>query len=112
MTPPTRGLSALIVVLAVLVSGCYSVDQGRQDDYSATLVVWNSVEDEYHKLLFHTVSYEGTTISGFSLNTLQMETFQVSDENRAQFDRMKQDRGVTSREVKCIRCHLRVEGKP
>ncbi len=99
--------TAFLIVL-FLQSGCYNIANQPADDFSSTLIVWDNIENVYHKLLFHTVTITNTTITGFSLNTVQMETFRISEENRLQFEQMKKKRGINLSEVKCIRCHLSV----
>ncbi len=100
-------LFAFLIVL-FLQSGCSNIANKQTNDFSSTLVIWDKIENEYHKLLFHTVTITNTTITGFSLNTVQIETFQISEENRLQFEQMKKIRGINSLDVKCIRCHLSV----
>ncbi len=99
--------SAFLIIL-FLLSGCYNVADKPESDFSSTLVVWDKTGNDFHKLLFHTVSITNTTITGFSLNTIQMESFEISEENRLQFEQMKKKLGINVSEVKCIRCHLRV----
>ncbi len=101
-------IPAAFLIVLFLQSGCYNIANQPADDFSSTLIVWDNIENVYHKLLFHTVTITNTTITGFSLNTVQMEAFRISEENRLQFEQMKKKRGINLSEVKCIRCHLSV----
>ncbi|MFQ6609576.1 MAG: hypothetical protein ACE5D7_02120 [Fidelibacterota bacterium] len=90
----------------ILLTGCIQkVEEPRNTYFSDTIVVWDNSHDVYHKLLFHTVYLENSTISGFSLNTLQTETFHISEDNLEQFNMMREKNGVNTSEIKCTKCH-------
>lgn len=99
---------AAILIILFILPGCDNVADKPDSDFSSTLVVWDKTGNEFHKLLFLTVSITNTTITGLSLYTVQIESFEISEENRLQFEQMKKKRGIDVAEVKCIRCHLRV----
>ncbi len=102
------GSAILLSVLFIAACARY-VKNPEEDYYSSTIVVWDSHLNEYHKLIYHTVYLENSTISGFSLNTLQVETFLVDDETKAKFETMKNISGVHTKEVKCVNCHPAVQ---
>ncbi len=103
----TSYMNYIILTLTFLLfSSCIQQIEKPQNTYfSDTIVVWDSSQDVYHKLMFHTVYLENSTLSGFSLNTFQIETFHISDDSREQFDLMKQLDDVNKSEVKCVKCH-------
>ena len=102
-----RHCFGIIIISTILVfSGCIQQIEKPQNTYfSDTIVVWDSSHDVYHKLMFHTVYLENSTISGFSLNTFQIETFHISEESQRKFDMMREQNGVNTSEVKCTKCH-------
>ena len=91
-------LITIILALFILsITNCYlPPDKSDVDYYSDNIAVWDSVHGEMHKLIFHTVYLENSTISGFSLNTLQIETFHITHEETEKFEQMKNISGINS----------------
>jgi len=96
----------MLTLTLFFIPGCIrQVEKPQNTYFSDTIVVWDTSQDVYHKLMFHTVYLENSTLSGFSLNTFQIELFHIDEEVQAQFEMMKQLEGVNSSEVKCAKCH-------
>jgi hypothetical protein len=108
-------ITFILTLFILSITNCYlPPDKSHEDYYSDTIAVWDSEHGDMHKLIFHTIYLENSTISGFSLNTLQMETFHITHEETEKFEQMKNISGINSYEIKCISCHpdVKMSKKP